>query len=56
VELRGSFLLVPIKEKPSTDIRTRLKGATNVAIVLASLVVLVLSAMAGMGKFGRVMT
>jgi hypothetical protein len=43
----GRLFLAPIEEEPSTDIRTRFKGATDVVIVLASLAVLVLEVMVG---------
>jgi hypothetical protein len=45
----GRLFLAPIEEEPSTDIRTRFRGATDVVIVLASLAALVLAVMFGTG-------
>jgi hypothetical protein len=49
VERGGTLILASIEEEPSTDIRIRFKGATDVVIVLASLAALVLAVMFGAG-------
>ncbi|KAF1818052.1 uncharacterized protein K489DRAFT_385320 [Dissoconium aciculare CBS 342.82] len=56
VEHGGRLFFAPIEEEPSTDIRTRFKGATDVVTGLASLAVLVLALTVGTGEFGCVTT